>query len=129
VTTPTSLRAAAAALLLSVTAAGCSPPPPAPTRLAVSTLLTVCGGVIPPPGQPWCRTSPTSREVEVRSGRDVVATGTTDASGRLVLGVPPGRLTVSVPDTNPYEECDTVTVSAVAQATTTVTQTCTILAP
>jgi hypothetical protein len=120
----------AAVVVLGAVGVGCAQtPPPAPTRLLVTTQLTVCGGVIPPPGQPWCRTSTVRRDVEVRSGRDVVATGSTDASGRLLVVVPPGRATVAVTDANDYEQCDTVTVTAIENATTPVVQTCTIFAP
>ncbi len=95
----------------------------------MTTQLTVCGGVIPPPGQPWCRTSRVARNVEVRSGRDVVVAGTTDSNGRLLVVVPPGRATVAVTDANDYEQCDTVTVTAVENSTTPAVQTCTIMAP
>lgn len=124
-------RSLAAVVVLCAAAAACAPNPPSPgpTRLLVTTQLTVCGGVIPPPGQPWCRTSTVRRDVEVRSGRDIVATGTTDANGRLVVVVPPGRATVSVTDANDYEQCDTVTVTAVENTTTPAVQTCTIQAP
>lgn len=112
-------------------AAACAAPPagPTPTRLDITAQRTICGGTIPPPGQPFCRTGPSSRPLEVRSGRTVVATGTSGADGRLVLDVPAGRLTVAVTDAQPYESCDAPTVTATAEATTPVTQTCTINAP
>ncbi len=124
-------RVVAAVAVLCAAGAACAPamPPPGPTRLLVTTQLTVCGGVIPPPGQPWCRTSTVARDIEVRSGRDIVATGTTDATGRLLVTVPPGRATVAVTDANDYEQCDTITVTAVEHATTPAVQTCTIQAP
>ncbi|MBU6216423.1 MAG: hypothetical protein KGR17_07435 [Acidobacteria bacterium] len=70
-----------------------------------------------------------ARNVEVRSGRDVVVAGTTDSNGRLLVVVPPGRATVAVTDANDYEQCDTVTVTAVENSTTPAVQTCTIIAP
>ena len=59
----------------------------------------------------------------------MVATGTTDPTGRLLVVVPPGRATVSVTDANDYELCDTVAVTAVENSTTPAVQTCTIQAP
>lgn len=118
--------AAAAGIVLGACAA---PTGPAPTRLDITTSRTICGGTIPPPGQPFCRTSPSSRAVEVRSGRTVVTGGTTSADGRLLLDVPVGRLTVVVPDAATYESCDEPAVDVPAGQTVPVTQTCTIYAP
>lgn len=119
---------AAAGLFLVVPA--CVPDAaPAPTRLAITTQLTWCGGVIPPPGEPWCRTNPSSREVEVRLGREVVATGATDAAGRLTLDVVAGRYVVAAIDPPTYMECDQPVVTVAAGVTTEVVQTCTVFAP
>jgi hypothetical protein len=126
------LTLAATALSVATTAVvACTPSPtgPAPTRLDVTTSRTICGGTIPPPGQPFCRTSPSSRSVEVRSGRTVVATGATGSDGRLLLDVPAGRLTVAVQDAEVYESCDAPAVDVPAGQTVPVTQTCTIYAP
>ncbi|MFZ4519220.1 MAG: hypothetical protein ACOYOP_12575 [Microthrixaceae bacterium] len=117
------------ALAACAVVAACAAPTPAPTRLDITARQTICGGTIPPPGQPFCRTGPSSRPLEVRAGRDLVATGTSGADGHLVLEVPTGRLTVAVADAQPYEQCDAPTVSAAAGLSTPVTQTCTINAP
>jgi hypothetical protein len=112
-----------------VLVAACAAPTAPATQLDVTTQRTICGGTIPPPGQPFCRTSTASRDVTVSSGRTVVATGQTGTDGHLVVAVPAGRLTVSVPDAQPYETCDTPEATALAGQTVGVTQTCTIYAP
>ncbi|MFM7069728.1 MAG: hypothetical protein ACKOYM_09740 [Actinomycetes bacterium] len=110
-------------------AVACAAPAATATRLRVTTLQTVCGGTIPPPGEPFCRTNPYSRGVTASSGRTVVASGTSSASGELLLDVPAGRLTVSATDVQAYETCDAPTVDVAANETVNVTQTCTINAP
>ena len=110
-------------------AAACAAPAEPATQLDVTTRQTICGGTIPPPGQPFCRTSPSSRNVTVSSGRTVVASGTTGSDGHLVVAVPAGPLVVAVPDAQPYENCDRPSATAVAGQTVGVTQTCTINAP
>ena len=112
-----------------VAAAACAAPATPATQLDVTTRQTVCGGTIPPPGQPFCRTSTYSRGVTVSSGRTVVASGTSGADGHLVVAVPAGPLVVAVPDAQPYESCDSPGATAVAGQTVAVTQTCTIYAP
>jgi len=114
---------------LLLVAAACAAPTAPATQLDVTTLQTVCGGTIPPPGQPFCRTSPSSRDVTVSSGRTVVASGRTGSDGHLVLSVPAGALTVAVPGAQPYEQCDAPSATAVAGQTVGVVQTCTINAP
>ena len=109
--------------------AACAAPAEPATQLDVTTRQTICGGTIPPPGQPFCRTNVDSRNVTVSSGRTVVASGTTGTDGHLVVAVPAGPLVVSVPDAQPYESCDSPAVTAVAGQTVGVTQTCTIYAP
>ena len=120
-----------AALTTVVFAGACAAPAtgPSPTRLDVTTNRTICGGTIPPPGQPFCRTSPSARTVEVRTGRTVVASGTTGSDGRALLDVPAGRLTVAVPEAAAYETCDAPVVDALGGQTVPVVQTCTIYAP
>lgn len=116
---------------LMAVAAGCVPDVPAPpTRLDILTQLTWCGGVVPPPGEPSCHTSGRSTTIEVRSGRSVVATGSSVADGHLVVDVPAGTLlTVVATETPAYENCDDATVMATVGVTTSVTQTCTVYAP
>jgi len=99
------------------------------TRLDITAAQTICGGTIPPPGQPFCRTSNVSRSVQVASGRQVVAGGTTGADGRLLLEVPAGALVVSAAAPQPYEQCTAAPVTALAGRTVGVTQNCTINAP
>ena len=99
------------------------------TQLDITSAQTICGGTIPPPGQPFCRTSNVSRSVQVASGRQVVASGTTGADGRLLLEVPTGALVVSAASPQPYEQCTAATVTALAGRTVGVTQNCTINAP
>lgn len=122
---------AAAMTALALLVVACTPPSPGPppTRLDVLTSRTICGGTIPPPGQPFCRTGPSARSVEVRSGRTLVTSGTTGADGHLLVDVPAGRLSVLVPDAAVYENCDTPSVDVVAGQTVPVEQTCTIYAP
>jgi len=110
-------------------AAACAAPAEPATQLDVTTRQTICGGTIPPPGQPFCRTSASSRNFTVSSGRTVVASGRTGSDGHLVVVVPAGPLKVAVPDAQPYEDCDSPAVTAAAGQTTGVTQTCTINAP
>lgn len=110
-------------------AAACAAPAAPATQLDVTTRQTICGGTIPPPGQPFCRTSASSRNITVSSGRTVVASGRTGTDGHLVVAVPAGPLTVAVPDAQPYESCDSPATAAVAGQTVAVTQTCTIYAP
>lgn len=123
------LRAALGGGLLVLLAAGCAPGSgPGLTQLEIATVETGCGGMYNP-DLPPCRTEPASRQVLVSSGRDVVATGTTGPDGLLVVGVPAGDLVVSAVDAEPYMECDTPTVTAVAGRTTPVLQTCTVFYP
>jgi hypothetical protein len=102
---------------------------PAPTLLDITTTRTVCGGAVPPPGEPPCRTSPISRAVAVSREGTVVASGTTGADGMLLLEVPAGELVVSAPDAPGGEICDTPAITTVQGQTTSVTQNCTLLAP
>ena len=117
------------ALALGALGVACAAPSPSATRLDITTQRTICGGTIPPPGQPFCRTSPAARSLEVRTGRTVVATGTSGVDGRLVVDVPAGRLTVAVSDAETYEECDAPLADVTTGQTVAVTQTCTIYAP
>ncbi len=112
---------------LLVLSSACAPNPTA-TRLEITTIETVCAGVEPPEG-PACSTAPVGRSVEVHAGDDVVAAGTTDSSGVLVVRVPPGELVVSVPDAEPFLQCDAPSVTALAGRTTPVTQSCTVALP
>lgn len=114
---------------LVVAAAACAAPAEPATQLDVTTRQTICGGTIPPPGQPFCRTAPSSRNVTVSSGRTVVASGRSGTDGHLVVVVPAGPLTVAVPDAQPYETCDSPAATAISGQTVGVTQTCTIYAP
>lgn len=98
------------------------------TFLEITTNETACGGAYNP-DLPPCRTSPTSRAVQVKMGSDVVASGTTGPGGTLVLAVPAGELVVSVPGAEPYMNCDEPTVTSVTGRTTPVEQTCTLLYP
>jgi hypothetical protein len=113
--------------------AACTPPttpPPAATQLSITTLQVICGGAVPPPGTPFCRSNPASRAVQVTAAKStVVASGTSSADGTLVLAVPAGQLVVSVPGALPYMNCDSPKVTAVNGQTTPVTQTCTLDAP
>ena len=115
--------------LLGLTSCVPDPAPAAATRLDVTTLLTWCGGVIPPPGESWCHTNPTSTAVEILQGRAVVATGTSGTDGHLVVDVAAGTYVVAAAAPPSYMECDTPTVVAVAGATTPVVQTCNVFAP
>ena len=117
------------AVLAAVTLSGCVAPSPAPTRLQITTVRVICGGAVPPPGEPFCRSGVAPRTVDVTRGRVVVATGTSDADGQLLLTVPPGDLDVSVPGAQPYEGCEAAAVTAVSGRITPVTQTCTMLVP
>lgn len=111
-------------------AAACVPPPPAPTTVRITTELVVCGGVIPPPGEPFCRPpSRTSRTVRVLQGRTVVATVTTGADGTASVAVEPGSVRVAAVDPAVYLDCDDAVVTAVANVETPVTQTCILNAP
>lgn len=103
-------------------------PAPAATRLEITTNETVCGGMYNP-DVPLCRTSPASRTVRISMGRNAVAAGTTGSDGRLVVAVPAGELVVSIPDAQPYMNCDAPTVTSVSGRTTPVVQTCTLLLP
>lgn len=109
--------------------AACVPPPTPATRLDITTLQTWCGGVIPPPGEPWCHTNARAETVVIRQGRTVIDTVTTDAAGRLKVDVAPGTYVVAKAAPEVYEQCTAVTVTAVAEKTTPVTQECTIMAP
>lgn len=140
---PVRLFAATVVASLGVAVASACAPGPAPTststststttasatRLDITSAQTVCGGTIPPPGQPFCRTSNVSRQVQVTSGRQVVAGGTTGTDGRLLLDVPAGALVVSAAAPQPYEQCTAAPVTALAAQTVAVTQDCTINAP
>lgn len=110
-------------------AAGCAPEPAPATRLALTTELTWCGGVIPPPGEPWCRTNPTSATVDVSVGRTTVATVTTGADGSGLIDVAPGRYRLTVADVPAYMTCESPIVTVVAGATTAATVGCTVMAP
>jgi len=119
--------------LLAVGAAACAAPSgpsgPAATQLEITTLQTICGGTIPPPGQPFCRTNPASRNVQVSASRQVVAVGRSNSAGKLVIAVPARQLTVAILDAEFYEDCDAPTVFALAAQTVPVTQTCRFNAP
>jgi hypothetical protein len=118
--------------LAALAVAGCAAPAPtpSPTRLDISTFQVICGGVVPPPGEPFCRpATPTSQTIEVLSGRTVVASGTTGPDGTLLLDVPAGTLVVAHPDVQPWEDCDRPSVVAVAGRTTPVSQTCILNVP
>jgi hypothetical protein len=129
-TTMTSVRAVLIALVAIAGVTACTPQPVAhPTRLAITTRLTWCGGVIPPPGESWCHESFGSREISVSVGRVVVTTGTSGADGKLVLDVAPGRYLVAAVNPPSYMECDTPSGDVVAGATTSVVQTCSFFAP
>jgi hypothetical protein len=112
-----------------LTFSACTVPSTSATRLDITTYQMVCGGAVPPPGVPACRTSPAARTVEVSSGTVVVASGTSGPDGQLVLEVVPGDFVISVPGALPYQNCDTPSIRAVAGQTTRVAQTCTLLAP
>ncbi len=127
-------RPAAVRLLLIVAASavvvGCTAPTQSPTRLDISTVQVICGGAVPPPGEPPCRpATPASRTIEVRSGRTVVAQGTSGIDGELLLDVPAGALVVTHPGAQPWESCDSPSVTAVAGRTVAVTQTCILNVP
>lgn len=111
--------------------AACAPEPPAeaPTRLQILTQLTWCGGVIPPPGEPWCHTSPTSTEVAVWQRRDLIRQVTSGADGVAVVDVAPGTYVVAAVDPPGYMDCDEPSVSVAAGQTAPVVQTCTVMAP
>jgi hypothetical protein len=102
---------------------------PPPTLLSITTVQVICGGAVPPPGTPACRSNMASRAIQISEKSSVVASGISSADGSLVLEVPAGQLVVSVPGALPYMNCDSPTVIAVIDQTTPVTQTCTILAP
>ena len=129
--TPNSLvvSVALAAVLGLSACAPATTPTPQPTRLDITTLQVICGGVVPPPGEPFCRTYPSSRTVAVGSPRQTVATGTSGADGKLLIEVPVGTWQITIPDAMTYENCDAPLVTAIAAQTTAVTQTCTINAP
>ena len=95
----------------------------------ITTNLTVCGGAVPPPGTPPCRTSPDSAPVTVSHDGIVVASGTTGADGTILLAVPSGTLTVSRSEPPAYLLCDTPSVVTQSGTTTRVVQTCTLNAP
>ena len=114
---------------IAVTLMACAPSPGTPTLLAVTTNQVICGGMVPPPGSPFCRTNPAARAIEVTVRSTVVASGTSSSDGQLLLEVPAGALVVSAPGQPTYMNCDTPSVTAVAGQTTPVTQSCTILAP
>ncbi len=107
----------------------CTPPDPPPTQVAVTTHFTLCGGVVPPPGEPFCHTNPISAAVRLTQHRVVVASGTTASDGTLVVAVPAGTYVVQRVDAPSYEICDAPSVTAVAGATTSVVQNCTLNAP
>ena len=107
----------------------CVPPEPPLTTLRITTELTICGGVIPPPGEPWCRTRVVPRAVDVLQGRTIVASGTSSNTGTLTLIVPAGALAVSAADEPPYLDCDVTRVTAIANVDTPATQSCTLNAP
>jgi hypothetical protein len=112
-------------------AASCTavPAPAAVTRLQITTLQIICGGRVQP-GVPFCRTpTSASRAVEVGTRGQVVASGTTDSRGKLLVEVPAGTWTVTVPGAMVYEDCDRPTVTAVQGVTTQVTQTCILNVP
>jgi len=115
--------------LAAIIGGSCAAPTTSTTRIDITTVRTICGGAVPPPGVPACRTSPASRTVEVSKGRAVVASGTSGSDGELVVEVPPGELVVSVPGALPYEGCEPAAVTAVAGHVTAVAQTCTMLVP
>lgn len=111
-------------------AAACVPPPPEPTTVRITTELVVCGGVIPPPGEPFCRPpSRSSRTVQVLQGRTTVATVTTGADGTASVAVDPGSVRIVAVDPPVYLGCEDAVVTAVANVETPVTQTCTLYAP
>ena len=121
------VTAAAALVLLP----SCAPqaPVPAVTRLHISTLQIICGGRVLP-GVPFCRTpTSVSRAVEVGTRGQVVASGTTDSKGTLLVEVPAGTWVVTVPGAMVYEDCDRPVITAVEGLTTRVTQTCILNVP
>lgn len=121
----------AAGLVFAASATACGPPAaPAPTRLALTTQLTWCGGMIPPPGEPWCHTNPSSTTVQVMSDpRTVLTTVTTAADGTATVDLPAGRYRLQVADVPVYMTCESPTVTVVAEQTTPVTVGCTVMAP
>ena len=119
----------AAVIPLAIGACTAPSPTPTPTLLNITTVQVICGGAVPPPGEPACRSNLASRSILLTTKSTIVASGTSSADGTLLLQVPAGQLVVSVPGALPYMNCDSPTVTAVAGQTTPVTQTCTILAP
>ena len=109
---------------------GCVPEaPPAPTRLEITTNLYFCQGVIID-GVRLCFTDPRSSPVEVTRHGVVVASGVSDAQGRLVVEVPEGRFMIEVQSAYPeYEICPDVGVTAIAAQTVAVTHQCSFMAP
>jgi len=70
-----------------------------------------------------------SRAIDVLQSRTIVASGTSSNTGTLTLIVPAGALAVSAADEPPYIDCDTTRVTAIANADTPATQSCTLNAP
>ncbi|MFN8052156.1 MAG: hypothetical protein U0Q22_12000 [Acidimicrobiales bacterium] len=105
------------------------PDAPATTRIDVTTEQTVCGGTIPPPGEPFCHTNLVSRTVEVRQHRAVVATATSGVDGHASIDVPAGTYTVAASAPPAYLMCDEPDVSVASGQTAPVTQNCTLNAP
>jgi hypothetical protein len=110
--------------------AACTPEAASTALLDVSTQLTWCGGIQPPPGEPPCHTSARSTSIEISHERSVVALGTSGPDGHLLVAVPAGfELRVVAVDRPAFEQCDEPTVIAAAGTTTAIVQTCTVLAP
>ena len=123
-------RSAGVAVLVIASVCACTPTgPAAPTTLTITTTLTICGGAVPPPGQPACRTNPTAAAVAVSQDDVVVKSATTGTSGTVEIAVPAGTYVVSRTDAPAYLICDTPTVTAIAGTTTAAVQDCVLDAP
>jgi hypothetical protein len=120
-------RLVTVALCALVAGTACAPdssPPAATTgRVVVHTVVTICSGMIPPPGQDRCTDHPYEGQVSLIRARTTVAIATSEL-GVARFDVAPGTYMVSSPEIAPWFTCTSPLVTAALNSTAEVAFAC-----